>query len=120
MRTHPTSILVLVFVDEVLVDTLVHELANLGLQPGHAKGGEVLPRVPVEQQHVAHDAVGVARVVLLERQCKVGLQCVEVGVRVHVLQEFVTHVVYAVNGHLPPRHLSCRFSALFYDGRFWG
>ncbi len=49
---------ILVLVDHVLVDALVHQLTDLGRDPGRAEGREVLPRVAVEQQLVVDERVG--------------------------------------------------------------
>ena len=56
---------VLVLVDHVLVDGEVHDLVDLGLDPGLAEGGQVLAGVAVEHQLVDHHLVGVAGVLLL-------------------------------------------------------
>jgi hypothetical protein len=45
---------VLVGVDEVLVHRQRHQLKDLGLDPGLAERGQVLPGVAIEQQLISH------------------------------------------------------------------
>jgi len=56
---------ILFLVDHVLVDALVHELADFGLEPGLAEGGDVLPGVAVEQELVVHELISRGRVSLV-------------------------------------------------------
>ncbi len=49
---------ILVLVDHVLVDRQVHQLMDLGIKPGLAKGGEVLSCITVKQQLIADQSKG--------------------------------------------------------------
>jgi|GEM_PF-5560799 len=48
---------ILILVDHVLVETLIHQLVHLGLLPGLAKGGEILPRITIQHQLVMDQLV---------------------------------------------------------------
>ncbi len=49
---HLGGLRIFVLVHQVLVDGEVHQLVNLGLLPRLAEGGQILTRVPIEQQFV--------------------------------------------------------------------
>ena len=54
---------ILVPVDQVFVQALIHEPTNLGLYPCLAEGSQVLARVPIKQQFIVHQLVVAAGVV---------------------------------------------------------
>jgi hypothetical protein len=70
---------ILVLVDHVLVDALVHQLMDLRVQPGLAEGRQVLAGVAVQHQLVVHHLVSVARVMLVFRHLVLGHHDREVG-----------------------------------------
>jgi hypothetical protein len=48
---------ILVLVDQILVNTFVHQLANFGFDPSLAERREVLARVPIKQQFIVHQLI---------------------------------------------------------------
>ena len=50
---------ILVLVDDILVDTFVHQAMDFGLFPGLAECGEVLARVAVQHQFIVDHRIGV-------------------------------------------------------------
>ena len=56
---------VFILVDHVLVGGLVHDAADFGLDPGGAEGGEILPRVAVEDELIVDGLVDGLRVLLV-------------------------------------------------------
>ena len=90
---------VLVLVDDILVDTLVHQAMHLGLLPGLAEGGEVLAGVAVEHQLVVHHRVGVARLLLLPRELEPGHTDAEITRCVDIVFQPVPDGVFVVQGH---------------------
>ena len=53
---------VLVFVDQVLVDTQIHQRMNLRFLPSLAEGRQILSRVAIEHQLVMHSLIGLVGV----------------------------------------------------------
>jgi len=55
---------VLILVDHVLVGRLLHELPDLGFDPGGAEGGEILLGVAIEDELIVDGLVDGSRVLL--------------------------------------------------------
>ena len=49
---------VFVLVDHILVDRQVHQLMDLGVEPGLAEGRQILPRVAVQKKLIPNQRVG--------------------------------------------------------------
>ena len=85
---------VLVLVDHVFVDALVHEFVDLRLHPGLAEGRQVLTGVAVQHQLIMHHLVGVARVVLCFRHFVLGHHHRQVRGCIHIIRKGFSDFVF--------------------------
>ena len=90
---------ILVLVDHVLVDAVVHQLVDLGLAPRLAEGREILPRVAVEQQFVPDGRIDIARIAGGGREPVLGKDPGQIAGGVGLVIRAVADRVLVVQGH---------------------
>ena len=90
---------ILVLVDHVLVDALIHQPVHLGFHPGLAERGKILAGVAIEHQLIMNDGVCVPRVTLGWRKLVLRHTDREIDGRVDVVFQQVSNRVSFMEWH---------------------